>query len=217
MKNIFILLFSLCSLGLVFGQSDPEAKKILDDLSAATASAENIELYFTYTFENTEQNIPKSEEKGYLLLQGENYFIDLLGMEQFSDGSKIYRVLHDDETVEVMSVDLEEEDGLSPSRILNMYEEGFKFRMMKSEQIGGKSIQWIRLIPDNPNAVPYTHVDLAVNVKESQIHSLVEQGKNGTLTTYLITKFNSNISLKGNEFSYSAEHYPDYDLVDLDF
>jgi outer membrane lipoprotein-sorting protein len=215
MKGILSLL-AVLSFGVSIAQSDPEAKKILDDLSAATSEAKNIEIYFTYTFENPEQNIPKSEEKGYLLLEGEKYFIQLLGIEQFCDGQKVYRVMHDDETVEMMSMDTEEGE-MTPASILSMYQEGFKFRLMESEASGGDQIQWIRLYPENAAGVPYVHIDLAVNKSRMQMNKVIEQGKNGTITSYLIQSYKTDTEIPNNKFNYSEDRYPYYELIDLDF
>lgn len=217
MKNIFTLivtaLFGLSALA----QSDPAAEQILDRVSEKTRSYDHIGIEFTYSIENPQSGLPKNTVDGELIISGNKYRVVLLGNIQISNGQRIWRIIEDDMVIETMSESTNEEEGLSPDKILTMYEEGYKVRLMEKRVIDGVETQVIRLYPENVKDVPYTHIDVMVDTKKNQLVRIVETGKNGTITTYSINSFNPNVSVDAYTFELDKKKYADFEVIELDF
>ncbi len=213
-----LLFIALMALGWpAVGQQDPEAKKLLDKVSEATKSNENIALDFSVTLENKSANIPASTMSGKILISGEKYRLELEGNEQISNGERIWRVLRDDEVVETMSVDDLEEEGLTPSRLLTMYESGFKYKMGDRKAHRMHEVQLIYLFPEDASSAPYTSIELAIDVQTNQIVYLMEKGKDGTITTYEIVTFRTNVDAPDGAFAFDKTKYLGFEIIDVGF
>lgn len=217
MKRVTLsLLFSVVSL-MAFGQTDPAAKAVLDKVSETTKSYKNIALDFSVSLENKKANIPTTSMSGTIVIAGDKYHLKLEGNEQISNGDRIWRILADDEVVETMAVSEMEDEGLTPNRLLTMYETGFKYAMGTIKEFRGKKVQLILLYPEDPSSVPYSSIELAINQETNQIVYLKELGKDGTETTYEISTFRSNIDLKSDAFTFNENNYPGFEVIDVGF
>lgn len=201
----------------VMAQQDPAAKALLDEVSKTTRAYENIALDFSVSLENKTANIPASTMSGTILIKGNQYKLKLEGNEQISNGERIWRILPDEEVVETMGVDDLDEEGLTPNRLLTMYESGFKYKMGDRKPYRMREVQLIYLFPEDPSSVPYTSIELAVDVDKKQIVYLMEKGKDGTITTYEIATFRSNIDIPSGSFSFDESKYPGFEVIDVGF
>ena len=202
---------------VAYGQQDPAAKALLDEVSATTSGYENIDLDFSFSLVNTSASIPPATMEGSILIQGESYHLELEGNEQISDGERIWRVLPDDEVVETMGVDDMEEEGLTPSRLLTMYESGFKYKLGDKKAFRDGEVQLVYLFPENPEAVPYSSVELAVDTEKNQIMYLMENGEDGTVTTYEILTFETDVEVPAGSFTFDSNKYPGFEVIDVGF
>jgi outer membrane lipoprotein-sorting protein len=216
MKQIFSLL-AIALFSMTFAQSDPAAKKLLDEVSKQTKSYTSIKLAFSYSIENKQQNLPTKKEKGSLILSGNKYNISLMGINQISDGVNIWRIMPEDEVIETSKVSDDEEGGSNPAELLTMYEKGFRFQMIGKGSFESKAVTQIKLIPENPKSASFTHIEVGVDEAKKQIVYVREFGKNGTNTTYSITTFETNLTLGPKTFKVSPADYPGYEIVDVGF
>lgn len=216
MKKLIMIALAFSGFTAV-GQQDPEAKKLLDKVSETTKSYDNIALDFTVSLENKAANIPASTMAGNIMIQGEKYALELEGNQQICNGERIWRVLPDEEVVETMTVDDLEEDGLTPSRLLTMYENGFKYKLGDRKPHRMYEVQLVYLFPEDAASVPYTNVELAVDVDKNQIVYLMEKGKDGTITTYEIVTFRTDLDVDDSAFNFDESKYPGYDIIDVGF
>ena len=217
MKNIFTLLVTALFAMSASAQSDPAAEQILDRVSQKTRSYDHIGIDFTYSIENPQSGLPKNTVDGSLIIGGNKYRVELMGNIQMSNGQRIWRVIEDDMVIETMSANMNEDEGLSPDKILTMYEEGYKVRLMEKRVIDGVELQVIRLYPENVKEVPYTHIDVMVDTKKNQLVRIVETGKNGTITTYSINSFNTDVIVDSYTFELDKKKYADFEIIELDF
>jgi len=74
--------------------------------------------------------------------------------------------------------------------------------------LGTEKIQYIKLIPIDSNA-DIAHILLGVDSQKKEVYKVIETGKNGTQTTITITKYESNINLAPNLFSFEEKKYVD--------
>jgi len=202
-----VLLFSLS----LFSQaSNLEAKSLLEKSSAKMKSYESIALDFSYTFENVKVEPPvKQVQEGTIAIKGENYHLKIEGIEQIRAGEKLYNILNEDEEVQISSYENDEEDqGLSPSKILSSFSKGYSYKMGESKQVDGKTIQYVLLKPTNTLKVE--KIIIGIEKTNNHVYSLQQFGTNGTITTLKVKSFESNPKLPANYFSFNRADYPDF-------
>ena len=88
MKKIVIALVLLISFSTVAQNS---AKNLLNEVSAKIKSYENISIDFKYALKNTSENIDQ-ETRGDVVMQGEKYRLNILGVTRLFDGKKLYSI-----------------------------------------------------------------------------------------------------------------------------
>ncbi|MEZ5027914.1 MAG: outer membrane lipoprotein carrier protein LolA [Ferruginibacter sp.] len=73
------------------GKSDPDAKKILDAVSAKFKSFKSVQSNFTLKIENAANKLIDSK-KGTVYMKGTKYRIKVAGQDIFCDGSNVWTV-----------------------------------------------------------------------------------------------------------------------------
>ena len=211
MKKLLVL-FLLAS-STIFAQ-DNDAKKLLNEVSAKAKGYDNIAIDFKYVLENTEENI-KQETKGDVVMQGENYRLNILGITRIFDGTTIYSISPEDEEVTVSKGSDQDESTITPSKMLSFYKEGFTYKMDIIQDVSGRKIQYVKLIPIDSNS-EIKYVLLGVDTKTKHIYRLIEVGKNGTKTTLTVNSFKTNEPLSKSLFTFDKTKYKDYYINKLD-
>ncbi|WP_281846802.1 LolA family protein [Olleya namhaensis] len=211
MKKLLVL-FLLAS-STIFAQ-DNDAKKLLNEVSAKAKGYDNIAIDFKYVLENSEENI-KQETKGDVVMQGENYRLNILGITRIFDGTTIYSISPEDEEVTVSKGSDQDESTITPSKMLSFYKEGFTYKMDIIQDVSGRKIQYVKLIPIDSNS-EIKYVLLGVDTKTKHIYRLIEVGKNGTKTTLTVNSFKTNEPLSKSLFTFDKTKYKDYYINKLD-
>ena len=67
--------------------------------------------------------------------------------------------MEEDEEIQISEIDLDDENTVTPSNFLKMYEEGFIYQM---KEISGK-LQTIELLPENIDNVDYIKILLIID------------------------------------------------------
>ena len=168
-------------------------------------SYENIYVEFNYKLHNAEENV-NQETRGNVAMKGELYNVNFLGVNQLFDGKKVYTIISEDEEVNVSDADAEDEATLTPSKFFSFYKNGFTYSWDVLENMNGRKIQFVKLIPIDSNA-EISSVLLGVDVKTNHIYRLIETGNNSTVTTLTITKFKTDQPLSSNLFLFDEAKY----------
>ncbi|MAZ30919.1 MAG: hypothetical protein CMP57_02370 [Flavobacteriales bacterium] len=209
-RSLFLFyLFQISTLAMAQISSNPEAKRLLDEVSQATDKLDAIEIIFQYTLTNKEENIGESS-MGELSLKKNQYILSFMDVKQISDGENVWTILEDDGEIQISEIDLEDENALTPSNFLKMYEKGFIYQM--GEKIG--NLQIIELNPDNPDDVDYIKIHLLVDTEIKQIKNLKQFGKNATESEYIINNFIPSL-LDDSAFIFNESDYPGFEITDL--
>ncbi len=174
----------------VNAQNAEKAKKLLDEVSAKVNSYKNIQIEFKYQLRNKESNT-KQESKGNVTLEGEKYLLNFLGFTKMFDNKKVYTIVPANEEVTITDADDDEEGSLSPSQMLTFYKNGYTYSWDILQNIRGRKIQYIKLVPTDSNS-DIKSVLLGIDIKTKHIYNLIESGKNGTNTTLTVNSFKTN-------------------------
>ena len=187
-----------------FGQNSQKAKALLDEVYTNVTSYDNIYIDFNYTLENSEANI-KQEPKGNVTLKGDKYLANLFGAKQLFDGSKVYTVVPENEEVTIESPSTEE-NTVTPSKMLTFYKTGHNYEWDILQNVQGRKIQFIKLIPIDTNT-EIKSILLGIDAETKHIYKLIETGKNSTKTTITVNSFKTNQPLSKSLFTFDEAKY----------
>ena len=207
-KSIVFLLFMFLSGTAVKAQTTEAAKKLLDQVSAKIASFKTMQFDFVYVLENRQENI-KQETQGSVTVSGDRYKLNFLGAEQLFDGQKTYTIVPENEEITISTVEEEDDFGINPSKLLYFYKEGYAFQWDIKQNVMGRNIQFIKLIPIEENK-EVKYLLLGIDTRLKTIYRLIEIGAKETRTTLTISNFTPNIKLAANYFTFDATQYPDF-------
>lgn len=213
MKKLLFLFLSTIFTLTTYAQ-DAKAKALLDEVSSKAKSYDNISIDFKYVLENTEENI-KQETRGDVIMEGEKYRLNILGITRIFDGQNLYSISPEDEEVTISKASNEDKNTVTPSKMLSFYKDGFTYKMDIEQNVQGRKIQFVKLTPiDSSSEIKY--VLLGIDVKTKNIYRLIEIGKNGTKTTLTVNSFKTNETLSKSLFTFDKEKYKDYYINKLD-
>ena len=193
---------------------DKKAKDLLDQVTAKVKSYDNIVIDFKYALNNSKENI-NQESKGNVTMKGNMYVLNLMGVTKIFDGKKIYTINPEDEEVSISKLNEKDDSAVTPSKMLTFYNTGYKYTWDISQNIKGRQIQYIKLVP-NTTKDQRKEILLGVDTQTKNIYNLIEIGKNGTKTTLTVNSFKINQPLSKNQFTFEASKYPKYYINKLD-
>jgi outer membrane lipoprotein-sorting protein len=146
MKKIIFILTVLLSTNALFAQNDAKAKSLLTEVSNKAKSYNNISIDFKYVLENVKENI-NQETRGDVVMEGNKYKLNILGITRVFDGKKLYTISPEDEEITISTEDGNDENTITPSKMLSFYEKGFTYKMDIIQNVKGRKIQYVKLTP----------------------------------------------------------------------
>lgn len=222
MKGLFILstLLTLCSQisfsqnkGNSLGSNDPEAKKILDGVTAKFKTYTTVKADFLLQIENATGKI-QGTKKGTAYLKGNQYKVDLNDQQIFCNAQKIWT--YDPAANEVQVSKFEESgNGFSPQKVFtNFYEKDFLYKFNGEKKEGSKLLQEIELTPTDKNKA-FFKILIYVDKASKNIISTRLFEKNGNRYLYKITNFVPNAKIDNGFFVFNTAKYPGIEVIDL--
>ena len=202
MKHILTLCMLLIGLSASSQDGAVKAKALLDEVSEKVKSYDNISIDFKYVLDNSEEDV-KQETRGDVVLEGDKYVLNILGITRIFDGKTLYTISPEDEEVTISSENSEDENTITPSKMLSFYESGYTYEMDISQNVMGRKIQYVKLVPIDSNA-EIKHVLLGIDINTKHIYNLIEIGSNGTRTTLTVNSFKTNEPLSKTLFTFLA-------------
>ncbi|MGB0260723.1 MAG: LolA family protein [Flavobacteriaceae bacterium] len=191
----------------VQGQNDTQAKNLLDEVRDQYESYKSLDLAFIYILSNRKEGIDQRAE-GTLMAAGDRYQLNIMGVRQIFDGTMLYTII--DENEEVMIQEGADEEGtVSPKQLFDFYSTGYRFQWDILQNVSGKKIRYVKLIPTDPNSQT-KYLLAGIDIYKKQLYRLIEVGVNGTETTITISKFAVNKDLPPDAFVFDEQAYSDY-------
>ncbi len=213
MKKYLIITICLMSM-LSVAQNDAKAEKLASEVLENVKGYDNISIDFTYALENIAEGI-KEETRGEVFVMGDKYRLNLMGNIQIYDGDKQYTIIPADEEINISSINEDEESVITPSKMLTFFEDGYIYKWDIEQNLKGRIIQYIKLIPIDSDA-EYENILLGIDKHTKNINKLIYTMKNGTRTEIKISNFKPNQPLSENIFKFDKSKYPDYYINELD-
>ncbi|TCO06931.1 LolA family protein [Natronoflexus pectinivorans] len=216
MKKIIatsLILFSILAMATSQDPAVFRAREILDKVSEKTRSYKTIKADFTFTLDNLQAQVTDSHD-GSILIKGDKFKIDLMGVETFNNGNTMWMFMRDVNEVNISDPEMMEDDLLNPATIFTIYEEGFRYIHAGESTIKGKTVDIIDLFPDKRNQ-PYTRIKLYIYRDSLQFAKIEQIGRDGTNYIIDINKMETNLTVDDSTFSFDASKHPGVEVVDL--
>ena len=220
MKSIFIFLgflalsTSLQAQNKQMGQSDPNAKKILDAVSAKFKTYKGVQANFTFTTEDAKGKV-QGTKKGTLLMKGTKYRVTLIGGQDiFCDGTNIWTYDKSANEVTLSKFD-PSQNTITPQKLFtNFYDKDFLYKLNGEKKQAGKTLQEIELTPFDKSK-PFFKVYVLVDKATQAIYSTKVMEKSGNRYTYTVSSLNGNANLQDAQFVFDKKKYPGVEVIDL--
>jgi len=195
------------------GKSDPDAKKILDAVSAKFKTYKSVQAKFSLKIENSSGKTVGTKS-GTISMKDSKYHVSVTGQEIFSDGSDVST--YDKSTNEVTITKLDPTaNTLTPQKLFtNFYDKDFLYKLNTESQVGGKTIQEIELTPIDKTK-PFFKVLIYVDKAAKTIVSTKVFEKSGDRYTYSVTAMNTKVAISDDQFTFDSKKYPGVEVVDL--
>ena len=213
MKEL-VLILSLAQGFSGLAQNDAKAESLLNEVSQKIKTYKNISLDFKYELNNISENI-NQETRGDVVIQGEKYKLNVLGITRIYDGKTLYTISPEDEEVTISSDNTDEEGTITPSKMLSFYEDGYTYKMDIIQNVRGRKIQYVKLNPIDTNS-EIKNILLGIDATTKHIYNLIENGKNGTKTTLTVNSFKTDEPISKTLFTFDESKYSDYFINKID-
>jgi outer membrane lipoprotein-sorting protein len=196
------------------GQSDPEAKQILDKASAKIKSYKAIQAAFTLEIQDAEGN-SQGIKKGTILMKGNKYKVDITGQEIYSDGNTIWTYDKSSNEVTITKVDPSANTLASPQKLFtDFYDKDFLYKVNGEKKMGAKMVQEIEMTPTDKTR-NFHKIYLYIDKKSHMVTSGKLLDKNGNRYIYTINSLNGKATLSDASFTFDKSKHPGVEEVDL--
>jgi outer membrane lipoprotein-sorting protein len=212
--KVILGLLMVLFIGFSAQAQDAKAKALLDKVTAKIKSYNNITIDFKYSLHNAKENV-NQDSKGTVVMKGNQYVLNFMGITKLFDGKKTYTIVPEDEEITVSALNEKDDSAITPSKMLTFFNKGYKFSMDIVQNVSGKKIQYIKLVPINSKD-QRKEILLGIDSKANNIYNIIEIGKKGTKTTLTVNSFKTNQALPKNQFTFAASKYPNYYINKLD-
>jgi outer membrane lipoprotein-sorting protein len=191
------------------GTSDPEAKKILDAVSAKFKTFKSVQSNFSLKIENASNKVLASKT-GTLYMKGTKYRIKIAGQDIFCDGSNVWTV--DPAAKEITLTKLDPTNNtITPQKLFtDFYNKDFLYKL----NIDVKGVQEIELTPVDKSKL-FHKVILLINKATKTIASAKVFEKAGNRSTIAVSSMNGTVNIADAMFVFNQKNYPGMELVDL--
>ena len=201
MKRFFYLLMIICLVaGTANAQNDPNAKKVLDAVSAKLKTFKGISADFALLSKGRGGKV-NNNVKGNIFIKGNKYYIMQSSTEIFSDGAKTWNYNGNDE-VTVTTVDADAQT-LTPQKLLtNFYDKDFSYKLVSSAGLYNE----IQMIP-NDKRKNFKQVNVFVDKAKMMITKARVLDKSSNTIEFNLSKINTNAAIPDSKFVFDIKKY----------
>lgn len=218
MKFFYFIFFLLLTVTVhVSAQStaknDPDAKKVLDDVSAKFKTYKTVKAAFTYKVESASGKM-LSSKAGTIFMKGTKYKVSIVGQEIFCDGLNVWT--YDKAANEVTITQFDgESTTLTPQKLFtNFYDRDFLYKLNGEKKQGTKSLIEIEMTPTDKSK-PFHKVYVYIDKTAKSLNSTRVLEKSGNRYSYAVTSMTPNSPIADTQFVFDAKKFPGVEIVDL--
>jgi outer membrane lipoprotein-sorting protein len=195
------------------GKNDPEAKKVLDAVSAKYKSYKSLKGNFALEIKDAAGKV-QGKKAGTVAMKGTKYRVNINGQEIFCDGKNVWTYDKGANEVQVAQFD-NSSASITPQKLFtNFYDKDFLYKLNGEKKVGGKAIQEIELTPTDKSK-PFFKVLLSIDKASKMITNTQIFEKSGNRYAYSMTNVVTNGAMADDIFVFDAKKYPGVEVVDL--
>jgi len=195
------------------GKSDPEAKKVLDAVSAKFKTFKSVKASFALKIENAAGKV-QGTKTGTVMMKGVKYRVSITGQEIFCDGANIWTFDVAANEVQVAALD-NSSGSITPQKLFtNFYDKDFLFMLNPEVTKAGKTYQVVELTPVDKTK-PFFKVVIEVDKASKVIMSTRVFEKNGNRYLYAINSMATTALIPDDSFAFNLKKYPGVEVIDL--
>ena len=195
------------------GKNDPEAKKVLDALSAKLKSYKAVQSNFTLKVEDANGKLQGSKN-GVVYVKGNRYHVSITGQEVFSDGKDVWTYDKSSNEVTITKSDPSTAT-ISPEKFFtNFYDKDFLYKLNGEGKVGGRTVQEVELTPVDKTKSFYKAL-LYIDKAKHTLASVKWFDKSGNHYILETSKLNGNAPLTDAQLAFNKARYPGVEEVDL--
>jgi len=202
MKKLVLFCMAITIASLTYAQ---DAKSLLNEVSSKVRSYDNISIDFKYNLNNAKEGV-NQDTRGDVVLSGDKYLLNMLGVSTLFDGSKLYTVSPEDEEVTISAYDPNDDKAITPSKMLTFYEKGYTYKMDIVQNVKGRKIQYVKLTPIDSNA-EIKNILLGIDAQTKHIYKLIQTDSQGTKYTFVVNSFKTNQPVSKSLFTFDEAKY----------
>ena len=195
-----------------FAQYDPKAREVLDTMSDKIKSIDAYSADISYSLINEVDGI-NDQFKGKIVVKKDMYKLELPEQVVINNGTTVWTYLPDVNEVNIDNYD-PDEDEITPSKMYDAYRKGYKYIFLGEEVKNGEMTSIIDLVPNDIDA-QFFKIKLFITKKDHLLKGWTMFEKSGTQYVYMINNFDENVTVRDNDFEFSAAKYPGVDIIDL--
>ena len=210
MKYLFTLL-AVLTLSSTFSQ-DEKSQGILDKLSAKMKGMTSFYIEFSANVKNTTTGT-NSTETGKGWVKGDKFTASYGENTIISNGKKTWTIVKEEKSVYETDASDADEETLNPKKLMTIWESGFKNKYEKEDKLNNEAVHVINLYPKNPAKVDYHTIVLYISKSGNELKKAILKSKDGTTTTYSVTKFTANPTVDDSMFVFDPKKYPGYTVI----
>lgn len=210
-KKLLFLAFLLPAL-LSAQVNDPKAKAILDEVIKKSKSFETIKADFTYKLENKKNKV-NDGYTGTVLIKGEKYRLNIAGQTVIYNNNTVWTYIKSANEVQINTAD-DDEDAITPTKIFSgTYLNDFRPKLINETVRDAKTLQIIDLVP--LQGKNYFKVRVEIDKGSKQIVTFSVFDKNGSVYSYTINKFQTNMKVNDADFVFKSSEFPGAEINDM--
>jgi len=212
MKQILSLLFIASSLSLFSQEVNPDG--IVRSFSNKMQEIKSLSATFSFTLENLQERITDTHQ-GKILAKGKMFYLDLMGMEVFSDGQTKWQYIKEAKEVTISKMNVKENSFLDdPMKLFKDYDKNFKYKYIGQQKLKNRVLHEVDFFPRDLN-LPYSSVKLQFDANTLEPYLIRYQGKDGNNYIIQIKNFKSNVPFRDDRFKFDVEKHKGVEVIDM--
>lgn len=217
MKMIRIALLFFLSLSQVLfspahaAGKDRETRKVLDATAAKLNKAGGISLRFKAT--TLLDKVPQDSSEGSMDIMRKKFVITTPDMQSWFDGKTQWTMMKDDEEVTLTEPTGAELQAINPYVFLEIYKQGFNYKMTRGTLSNGSKGYKVFLTADNAK-LEIREIFLEIDENYIPVRVSMRQGKSQWVRI-TISSFATGKRFPDSHFIFPQSKYPQLEIIDL--
>lgn len=202
----------LVSFFVAIAQNDSKALTALDAMSKKYKEMASFKAKFSYVLENTATKT-KESSSGDIIVKGSKFHLKMTNQEIYNNGTTVWTYIKEGNEVNITNND-PDDDEMNPTKIYNLYKQGYKYRLLEDKIVSGVTYQVVELNPEDTKK-KFFKIKLEIKKTDHSINSWQIFEKNGNRYTWSINEFTPNYKVEDSYFNFDKAKYPGVTVEDL--